>query len=64
MLPPLGDIRRDPSCLIFGKKLGGGLSPRLVLEVDVGKLLSGAVLHDKALPSEPIHIAPYCRQRI
>jgi len=31
-LRQLGDIRRDPPRLVFGEQLGGGLSPRLVLE--------------------------------
>jgi hypothetical protein len=31
-LRQLRNVRRDPSRLIFGEQLGGGLSPRLVLE--------------------------------
>ena len=31
----LGDIRGDPSRLILAEQLGGGLSPRLTLVIDV-----------------------------
>jgi len=34
-LRQLGDIRRDPPRLVFGEQLGGGLSPRLVLDIYV-----------------------------
>jgi len=34
----LGDIGRDPSRLVFGKELGGGSSPRLILVIDVGEV--------------------------
>ena len=34
-LRQLRDIHRDPSCLILAEQLGGGLSPRLVLDIHV-----------------------------
>jgi hypothetical protein len=41
------DIRRDPPRLVSGEQLGRGSSPRLILEIDVGELLAGVVLHDE-----------------
>jgi len=45
--PQSGDIRRNPSCLIFGEQLGRRPPSRLFLEINIRKLLSRAVLHDE-----------------
>jgi hypothetical protein len=44
-LRQLGNIRRDPPGLILTEQLGCGSSPRLILEIDIGKLLPGIVFH-------------------
>jgi hypothetical protein len=44
----LRDIRRDPSRLILAEQLGCGSSPRLILEIDIGKLLTVVVADNKA----------------
>jgi 3-oxoadipate enol-lactonase len=47
-LRQLGDIHRDPPRLIFGEQLRSRPSPRLILEIDIGKLLPVVVADDKA----------------
>ena len=42
-----GKIGCDPSRLIFGEQLRRRSPPRLILEIDIGELLSRAVLHDE-----------------
>jgi len=46
--PAACNVRRDPARLVAGEQLGRRASPRLVLEVDVGKLLAVVVAHHKA----------------
>ena len=47
-LRQLRNVHRDPSRLILAEQLGGRASPRLILEIDIGKLLPGAVRHDES----------------
>ena len=47
-LRQLGDIRRDPSRLVFCEQLGRRSPARLILEIDISQLLFGALDHDKA----------------
>jgi len=42
-LRQLGDIAGDPPRLIFREQLGGRSPARLILEIDIRKLLPGAV---------------------
>ena len=42
-----GKIGCDPSRLIFGEQLRRRSPPRLILEIDIGELLPGAVRHDE-----------------
>ena len=42
-LRQLGDIRRFPPRLVFAEQLGRQSPPRLILEIDIRKLLAGAV---------------------
>jgi hypothetical protein len=44
----LGDVRRNPSRLIFAEQLVGRAPPRLVLEIDIRKLLRVLVADHKA----------------
>jgi len=44
----LGDIRRDPPRLIFREQLGRRSPAGLVLEVDIGELLTVVIAHHKA----------------
>jgi hypothetical protein len=46
-LRQLGDIRRDPPRLILTEQLGCRSSPRLVLEINIGELLSVVIADDK-----------------
>jgi hypothetical protein len=41
------NIRCDPSRLILAEQLGCGSPTRLILEIDMGELLPGAVRHDE-----------------
>jgi hypothetical protein len=47
-LRQLGDIRRDPSRLILAKQLGGGSSPRLVLEINIRECLTAVIANNEA----------------
>jgi hypothetical protein len=47
-LRQLGDVRRNPSRLVFGEQLGRRAPPRFILEIDIGKLLAIVV----ALPDD------------
>jgi hypothetical protein len=44
----LRNIRRNPPRLVFGEQLGRLSSARLILEINIGKLLAVVVAHDKA----------------
>ncbi len=46
-LRQLGDIGRDPSRLVTRQQLGRRAATRLILIIDIGKLLPGAVSHDE-----------------
>jgi hypothetical protein len=47
-LRQLGDVRCNPSRLIFAEQLCRRAPPRLFLEIDIDKLLAVVVAHDKA----------------
>jgi hypothetical protein len=47
-LPKLGDSAGDPARLVFGEQLGRRSPAGLILEIDIRKLLPGAVDYDKA----------------
>jgi len=47
-LRQLGDVHGNPSRLILAEQLGGRASAGLILEIDIGKLLSVAVADNEA----------------
>jgi hypothetical protein len=46
-LRQLGDIHRDPSCLVFGEQFCRQSSSRLILEIGVGERLSVVIADDE-----------------
>jgi hypothetical protein len=44
-LRQLGDIRRDPPRLVLRQKFCGCAAARIILKVEVGQFLTGAVAH-------------------
>jgi hypothetical protein len=47
-LRQLRNIHRNPPRLVFGEQLRRRSAAGLILEIDIGQLLPGAVRHDKA----------------